>query len=72
MDQDATRLRSVDEFGPPKQISLGFASWQNYCTALYQWVSAKLCGIEQRAPPTFGRADITLGMGAHSSYCHPM
>jgi len=28
---------------------------------------AKLCGIEQRAPPIFGRAAITLGIGPHSS-----
>jgi len=27
------------------------------------WASAKLCGVEQRAPPTFGRATITLGIG---------
>jgi len=25
----------------------------------------KLCGVEQRAPPTFGRAAITLGIGPH-------
>jgi len=30
------------------------------------WASAKLCGIEQRALPIFGRAAITLGMGPHS------
>jgi len=29
--------------------------------------SAKLCGVEQRAPPIFGRAAITLGIGQHSS-----
>jgi len=29
------------------------------------WASAKLCGDEQRAPPTFGRAAITLGIGPH-------
>ena len=29
--------------------------------------SAKLCGVEQRAPPIFGRATITLGIGPHSS-----
>ena len=29
--------------------------------------SAKLCGVEQRAPPIFGRAAITLGIGPHSS-----
>jgi len=27
--------------------------------------SAKLCGIEQRAPPMFGWATITLGIGPH-------
>jgi len=30
-------------------------------------VGAKLCGVEQRAPPIFGRATITLGIGPHSS-----
>jgi len=29
--------------------------------------SAKLCGTEQRVPPIFGRATITLGIGPHSS-----
>jgi len=29
------------------------------------WASARLCGIEQRAPPIFGRAAITLGIGPH-------
>jgi len=28
---------------------------------------AKLCGVEQRAPPIFRRAAITLGIGLHSS-----
>jgi len=32
------------------------------------WASAKLCGVEQRAPPIFGRATITLGIGSHSSF----
>ena len=27
--------------------------------------SAKLCGVEQRAPPIFGRATIRLGIGPH-------
>ena len=31
-----------------------------YCTALQYWASAKLCGVEQRTPPIFGRAAITL------------
>jgi len=30
-------------------------------------VSAKLCGVEQRAPPVFGRATIRLGIGPLSS-----
>jgi len=30
---------------------------------LVYWASAKLCGVEQRAPPIFGRAAITLGTG---------
>ena len=29
--------------------------------------TAKLCGVEQRAPPMFGRATITLGIGPNSS-----
>jgi len=29
--------------------------------------SAKLCGVEQKAPPMFGRATISLGIGPHSS-----
>jgi len=27
----------------------------------------KVCGVEQRAPPIFGRAAITLGIGPHYS-----
>ena len=49
------------------QISTGFAFWQPYCTALEYWALATLCGVEQRAPPIFGRAAITLGIGPHSS-----
>ena len=26
------------------------------------------CGVEQKAPPIFGRATITLGIGPHSNY----
>jgi len=42
-------------------------NWQCYSMALEKWSSAKLCGFEQRAPPTFGRVAITLGIGRHSS-----
>jgi len=31
-------------------------------------VSDKLCNVEQRAPPIFGRVVITLGTGPHSSF----
>jgi len=48
-------------------ISTGYASWQSYCTVL-QWVLAKVCVVEHRAPPIFGRAAITLGIGPHSSF----
>jgi len=55
------------EFQAPLQISMGFASWQRYCMALQYWASAKLRGVEQRVPPIFGMAAITLGIGPHSS-----
>jgi len=29
---------------------------------------SQTCGVEQRAPPMFGRATITLGTGPHSSF----
>jgi len=35
---------------------------------LQQWASAKLRSVEHRAPPIFGRAAITLGIGPHSSW----
>ena len=31
------------------------------------WASAKLCGVERRAPPMFDRVTIRLGIGPHSS-----
>ena len=39
----------------------------------FRVLAALLCGtlvvgVEQRAPPIFGRATITLGIGPHSSY----
>jgi len=50
-------------WGTPENFNC-FASWQHYCTALVV-ASAKLCGVEQRVPPIFGRAAITLGIGPH-------
>jgi len=56
----------VGEFGAPQQISTGFASWLRYCNDAAQ----RLNSIQQRAPPIFGRAATTLGIGPHSSfYC---
>jgi len=48
--------------------SLALSYWQRYCTAVKQWARAKLCGVEHRAPPIFGRATITLVIGPHSSF----
>ena len=41
----AKRLRLVDQFGAPLQISTGFASWRRYCTAS----SIVGVSVEQRA-----------------------
>ena len=58
---------SSDRFVSLGQISTDFASWQHYCRALQYCASAKLCGVEQRVPPIFGRAAIMLGIGPHTS-----
>jgi len=50
-------------WGTPANLT-GFA-WQGYCAALQYWASTKRCGVEQRAPPMFGRAAITLGIDPH-------
>jgi len=47
--------------------SLALSYWQCYCTAVEQWARVKLWGVEHSAPPIFGRATITLGIGPHSS-----
>ena len=47
--------------------SLALSYWQCYCTAVEQWARDKLCDVEHRAPPIFGRATITFGIGPHSS-----
>ena len=41
-------------WGTPANFN-GFRVWQRYCTAVKYWASAKLCGVQQRAPPMFGR-----------------
>jgi len=40
---------------------------KHYILAVTEFTNAKLCGVEQRAPPMFGRATIRLGIGPHSS-----
>jgi len=58
-------------WGTPSNFNgflLRLGSIRPYCMALQYWVSAKLCGVEQRAPHIFGRAAVTLGIGPHSSY----
>jgi len=61
---------------PPKSCVLLY--WQCYCMQSTRAVGVSQClrrgtrnGITellQRAPPTFGRAAITLGIGPHSSF----
>ena len=41
--------------------------WQRHCTVLKWWASAKLCGVQHMAPPIYGRANVTLGIGSHPS-----
>ena len=38
----------------------------NYCTASSSGRQPN-CGVEQRAPPMFGRATIRLGIGPHTT-----
>ena len=47
-------------WGTPANFN-GFRVLAALLQALQYWASAKLCGIEQMPPPTFGRVDITLG-----------
>ena len=44
--------------------------FQRYCMALEQCASAKLCGVEQREPPIFDRAAITLGIDPHFQFMY--
>jgi len=53
-------------WGTPAHFN-GFRVLAAY-TARHSSSGRKLCGVEQRAPPIFGRAAITLGIGPHSSY----
>ena len=54
-------------WGTPANFN-GFRVLAALLHGILYWASAKLCGVEQRAPRMFGRATITLGIGPHSSY----
>ena len=67
---------NMPNFGPRKaEISLpvwgmsanfnGFRIMAALLHGTLEWASAKLCGVEERAPPIFGRVVVTLGIGAH-------
>ena len=53
-------------WGTPTNFN-GFCILAALLHVIQQWALAKLCGVEQRAPPVFGRATIRLGIGPHSS-----
>jgi len=46
---------------------IDFNGFRVLAAILHVTASAKPCGVEKRAPPIFGRAAITLGIGPHSS-----
>ena len=52
-------------WGTPATFN-GFRVLAALLHGMQQRASAKVCGVEQRAPPMFGRATITLGIGLHS------
>jgi len=71
----STCPRNMVNFGP-LMAKIGLGVWGTRATnfngfrvlaALLHGTLAKLCGVEQRAPPIFGRAAIALGTGQHSS-----
>ena len=64
-------LHNMVNFGP-LAAEIGSGVWGtptnfNGFRVLAALLHAKLCGVEQRAPPIFVRATITLGIGPHSS-----
>jgi len=53
--------------GTPANFN-GFCVWVALLHGTLVVGISQLCGVEQRAPPMFGRATITLGIGPHSSW----
>jgi len=54
-------------WGTPANLN-GFRVLAALLHGIWQWASAKTCRVEHRAPPIFGRAAITFGIGPHSSF----
>jgi len=54
-------------WGTPANFN-GFRGLAALLHATLVVASAKLCGIEQCAPPIFGRSAITLGISPHSNF----
>jgi len=50
--------------GTPANFN-GFRVLAALLDGIQQWGSAKLCGVEQRAPPIFGREAIKLDIDPH-------
>ena len=67
----STCPHNMVHFGP-LAAEIGWRVWGtpanfNWFRVLAALLHGILCGDEQRAPPIFGRATITLGIGPHSS-----
>ena len=73
VDTSSTCPHNTVNFGPPAaEIGLpvwgtpaNFNGFRVFAALLHGTVVAKLCGLEQRAPPIFGRAAITLDIDPH-------
>jgi len=71
----STCLHNMVNFGP-LAAEIGSLVWgtpsnfNGFCVlaSSLHGLSAKLCGVEQRAPSVFGRVAITLGIVPHSSW----
>ena len=72
----STCPRNIVNFGPQTTeiVSLVWGTPANFngfrvlAALLHGTLVVKLCGVEQREPPIFGRVAITLCIGPHSSF----
>jgi len=67
-DRQAAEIVSL-VWGTPANFN-GFRVLAALLHGTLEWASAKLCGVEQRAPPIFGRAAITMGIGPHCGFSY--